>query len=838
MSQLALAPEPAALDEKPRYRAMLAGIAGASFASLLLELSLTRLFSVVLFYHFAFLAVSVALLGLGAGGVFAYLRRPWLQRWSAAQLGTRLCLLNAVAIVAALWVVLHVPVSLGLDGHNFLRLTALYLACAVPFFFTGLLFAVVFAREASRVATLYGADLLGGAAACLAVVPALNWLGGPNAVLFAALVMAATSLVWSSVGKSHNHKGHEVRTKGTKGSEPRQQAISDMRWRRTAITAVGLIAVLIAANYSGLLFDVVYAKGWRQDLKLRLFAKWNSLSRVEVKQVGDSKYIVIDSDATTAIMNVDAHKWHDTAWEHNLMYAAPAVTNVLRPHGEYAIIGPGGGVDVLRAVANGSPRVVGIEINPIIANTIMRGRFADYAYHLYEIPEVTIHVSDGRSWLRSSKDQFDVVQMTLVDTWASTAAGAFALSENNLYTREAFREYFEHLRPDGLLAITRWEFRRPREALRVVAEAIDALHSLGVSQPAGNFIVVSDGPLDEDGRPVTVLVRKTPFTNGEEAALMRHLAESHNLALLYSPSHPQGNPFADLIRSNDPKLFAETYAYDVAPVDDNNPFFFFTLKTGDMLRDVLAGRGRGMDWRINLGVLVLGILLAISVAAVLLFLVLPLAIRSRGSAARQSIGAVAVLYFVAIGLGYIMAEITFIQRFVLFLGHPTYALTVVVFLMLLSSGAGSLAARRWNVRGSLLLMAIGAVAAVLLIDRLLLPVLLAREVGLPFAVKLAVSAALLAPVGFFMGMPFPAGLAALNAGSAGAADSGIEWAWAMNAASSVLGSVVAMLVAIHYGLNTTLTAAIAAYVLAACIAGLTLLPATESATLNSSAHQF
>src|SRR5205085_1096912 len=185
---------------------------------------------------------------------------------------------------------------------------------------------------------------------------------------------------------------------------------------------------------------------------------------------------------------------------------------------------------------------------------------------------------------------------TLVDTWASTAAGAFALSENNLYTREAFREYFEHLKPDGLLAITRWEFRRPREALRVVAEAIDALHSLGVAQPAANFIVVSDGKLDEDGRPVTVLARKTPFSSDDEAALMRHLNDNPNLALLYSPSHPQANPFADLIRSNDPQRFAATYAYDTTPVDDNNPFFFFTLKSGDMVRDVLAGRGRGMDW--------------------------------------------------------------------------------------------------------------------------------------------------------------------------------------------------------------------------------------------------
>ena len=203
------------------------------------------------------------------------------------------------------------------------------------------------------------------------------------------------------------------------------------------------------------------------------------------------------------------------------MAAAPAIANVLRPKGSYAIIGPGGGVDVLRAVANGSQRAVGIEINPIIVNGVMRGRFADYAHHLYDIPEIEMHVSDGRSWIRSSHERFDVVQMTLVDTWASTAAGAFALSENNLYTREAFREYFQHLKPDGFLAITRWEFRRPREALRVVSEAIDALSSLGVpqSQLAQHFIVVSDGKLDEDGRPVTVLASRSAFTRADEAAL-------------------------------------------------------------------------------------------------------------------------------------------------------------------------------------------------------------------------------------------------------------------------------------------------------------------------------
>ena len=352
---------------------------------------------------------------------------------------------------------------------------------------------------------------------------------------------------------------------------------------------------LIGANYSGRLIDVVYAKGMFRDPAWVEFARWNALSRVEVDRQGQAKAIVIDADASTYIMNADVSHWHDTEWEHDLMSAPPALANVLRPHGDFAIIGPGGGVDVLRAVANGSPSVTGIEINPIIATTIMRGRYADYAQHLYDRPDVHIHVTDGRSFLRSTPQHFDVVQMTLVDTWASTAAGAFALSENNLYTVEAFREYFDHLKPDGMIAITRWEFRQPREALRVVAVAMEALHRLGVANPARNFIVASQGELDEDGIPVVVLAKKTPFTPAEETAVITHFDHYSELDPLYLPSQPGQNPFSDLIASNDPYAFARSYAYNVAPVTDNAPFFFFTLKPGQILGRKRSAPGHRLE---------------------------------------------------------------------------------------------------------------------------------------------------------------------------------------------------------------------------------------------------
>src|SRR5207302_4993908 len=433
----------------------------------------------------------------------------------------------------------------------------------------------------------YGADLGGGAVACLALVPFLHLPWGPNTVLFAGLAMLLAAAVWAPTADG----------------------------RKRGLLWALVMATFIGGNYYGGLVDVIYAKGIRRDKSTGVeYVRWNAISRVEVDNHPDgSKYILIDADAGTAIMNVDPHGWQGTEWQHVLMGTAPALANVLRPRGDFAIIGPGGGVDVLRAVANGSPKVTGIEINRIIVNNIMRGRYAKFAYHLYEIPEVNIHIADGRSFIRNTPDHYDVLQMTLVDTWASTAAGAFALSENNLYTVEAFREYFEHLKPDGMIAITRWEFQQPREALRVVSVAMQALHEMGVADTKDNFIVVSEGDLDEDGIPVLALAKRTPFTISEQGQVKKHLQAYPALDLLYSAVdrdlilgppglpeyHPSSDSFADLIQLNDPRTFAERYPYEVSPVTDNAPFFFFTLKMRQLLHaDTLE---QGIDWKVNLG---------------------------------------------------------------------------------------------------------------------------------------------------------------------------------------------------------------------------------------------
>jgi len=411
-----------------------------------------------------------------------------------------------------------------------------------------------------------------------------------------------------------------------------------------------------------------------------------------------------------------------------------------------------------------------------------------------------------------------------------------------------------------------------------------------------HFIVVADGRLDEDGRPVTVLAKKTPFTWSEEREVLRHLDENPDLYPLYTPTlfasltgdEAQGltsedepwindlrrerraageavAPFQRLIllppqRSKtgfvgDPGLneraalgdvrfsprreFIRNYPFNIAPVNDNAPFFFFTFKTGDAVRNVLHASGRGMDWKNNLGVVVLGIVLVISLLAVLAFLIGPLALHGEkppsfapppqqaktglaGSpvSRRMRYPLVSLLYFIALGLGYILVEIALIQRFVLFLGHPTYALTVVVFLMLLASGAGSASSRRLLARTAQVRPVLAVVGLLVLAYIFALPRALGTLVGLPFPAKLVISGVLLAPLGFAMGMPFPTGLRQIATQTMPATSlqrapaSAIEWAWAMNAASSVLGSVAAVMVAIQFGLNVALAGGAAAYLAA------------------------
>jgi len=750
-----------------RWFPLYLGVALTTLATLLLELALTRIFSVVFYYHFAFLSISIALFGLGAGGVFSYLVAGW-----RGNLLSKLGVLAAAASLLVLVALMFLLTRRGDPGYGTLALV--YFLSALPFLATGTVVSLVVAETIERVNRVYFFDLAGAAAGCLLLIPLLDWVGGPNTVIAAAAVYALSACVW--FGLAENRKA-----------------------RAAAAAWFAAVLALLVYNSGQSLIDIRYAKG--KEIKDERFVKWNSFSRIALKGYQGSAMIYIDADASTGIPSYDFAKLSEKDRK-DLFYQGPGLPYLLRPGAKTLVIGAGGGSDLARALASGSRDVTGVEINPIIANTIMRERFPDLSLHLYERPEVRIVVEDGRSFIRRTPERYQVLQATLVDTWASTAAGAFALSENNLYTSDAFYEYLNHLSEDGLLVFSRWGFEPPRESLRLISLARVALERLGEAEAWRHVAVVREGSVHDLGgwgALDTVFIGRKPLSAGDLSRLRAAVAQGP-FQLLYLPDAQIVNPFTEMLRSRNPAEFLRRYPYDVSPVTDNRPFFFYTVQPGDLWAFLTSASRKAADFRLNSAVPVLFGLMLVSVLATGVILGLPrLLLRSR--LPREAGVAGFLWYFIFIGAGYILIQVALVQRFVLLLGHPTYALTVIIFSMLLASGLGSYLSRRLvgssdgRLAGVLALVAVvvGVLAA-------LVSQVLQAGVGWPLAAKFAVSVLLIAPAGFLMGMPFPTGLRRLEQRSAAA----VKWAWSLNAAASVMGSVGAVVLAVCLGLRETL----------------------------------
>ncbi len=740
-------------------------VALTTLASLLLELSLTRIFSVVFYYHLAFLAISIAMFGLGAGGVFSYAAAGWKMPLYK-KLG-HLSLANTLVTILAVVVILAQK-----NNISFWDYSLIYFTAALPFFFSGTIVSLVISESIERVNRVYLWDLLGAAGGCLLLLPLLSLTGGPGTVVAAATIFAAAAAIWYSLAGS---------VRGRVGS---------------VAVALSLVAFL-TYNQRNEVLGIHHAK--EHTLAHETFTKWNSFSRIGlVNTPGDkgSGMIYIDADASTGIADLDylmAHK------RDGLMKDGPALPYAVRPGAKTLIIGPGGGWDVARALAYGSHDVTAVEINPIIAQTIMREKFADLSGGLYLRPDVHVYVEDGRSFVRRSSDRYQVLQATLVDTWASTAAGAFALTENNLYTTDAIRDYLLHLTDDGLIAFTRWGFDPPRESLRLVSLAIQALGQIGESDARTHIIVGRAGSVQGWGAQDTVLISRKPFS-AEDIGRARDLFAAARMQAVYYPGTGARNQFRDLLLSADPAEYERNYTFDITPVSDNRPFFFYTVQPRDLLAFLKNASSASADYKINKAVPLLFELMGISLVATMLTLILPPMVL--GTRLPSHPGArVFLLYFLFIGTGYILIEVSLIQKFVLFLGRPEYALTVVIFSLLLSSGVGSAMSRRILAdREGRLIKLLGCVAIFAALLALIVSSLLSTLVWLPWALKAALTVLAVAPLGFVMGMPFPTALRRLEEWH----PPSVRWAWSLNAAASVLGSVAALVCSIYLGLIQTL----------------------------------
>ncbi len=778
------------------------------------ELALTRLFSVTMYYHFAFLAISIALFGLSASGVAVFLLRRRLERSPTETLLVRCSLLFAVALLIALACLVRLRVGLTFSFDTALRMTAIYLLAGLPFFAGGSAITLALSRYAHRVNVVYAADLIGAAAGCLLLIPVVNLVGATGGVLFAAACGAAASVCFAS------------------------------RDRRRQMIASALAIVAVAVTGRAVwptLFDLAVTKG--HETHRVLFSKWNSFSRIGVYDVNygdwslspkftgklpDAILMDIDSAAATQILRLpngvrdaDYLRYELTALGYLLKGGAatepgaPASTPGFRA----LIIGTGGGRDLASALVLGAGHVDGAEINPIIVRDVMQDRFFDYSGRIYGDPRVKVHVEDGRSFVRRSRERYDVIQASLVDTWAATAAGAYTLTENSLYTTDAFEDYLDHLTDDGVLSISRWMF----DGLRLVSLAQEAFARRGLDPRSRIAIVRFE-------RVMTMLLKREPFRPAEIAKLA---AESKSLGFEIvhlpgvtveaPPSGPAGD-FARLILAPDRHAFYRDYPLDITPVGDDRPFFFHTTRLRSQKHLAATMRAFGMqvpsvpdlDGFATGGLSALLVLMVVSAVLVVAFVVVPLAATTRHELPAG--WPLWLTYFACLGAGFMLVEVALLQRFVLLLGHPVYSLTVTLFSLLLGTGIGATLGRTLTGSSlqSALKRALLAVVVVAMFAAMALPAIIDRAIGLPLALRLVLAAALMLPAGVLMGVPLPSAVRLL---AERRSEILVPWAWAINGVFSVVGSTLAVFVAMNWGFSTTLLTGGAAYLLAAVLIG-------------------
>jgi spermidine synthase len=771
----------------------LVGIACISASVLLVELGITRIFSVITWSHFAFLAVSLALFGLSASAVFIHVFARRHPPELVAKHFWRYALVFSVLTTVVALLLLRTNIGSAFGSRGMGSLAAVYVMTASPFFAAGACLALAVSRLHHDINRVYGADLAGAALGCFLFLPALELFGGPGPLVGAAALGGFAAWCFAESRAS--------------------------RVVAAAMASAAAIALVVHVIHPYL--DIRYTKAGERPW---IFTKWNSHSRVAVypethQDWGlsnnykgahpQSLFMDIDASASTEILV--AKSTADVAF---LSHEVTAFGyRLMPPGGESLVIGPGGGRDVWSALVFGAPRVVGVEINSIIVNDVMRRRFRSESGDVYGKPEVEIFVDDGRNFIARSREHYDVIQASLVDTWAATAAGAFSLTENNLYTTEAFVEYLQHLKPDGVLTLSRWS----PEGIRVLSLARAASERMG-GAVADRFFAVERPSIEKDVTGMsTFLLRRRAFSDDENQRL-RAAAQELGFRIVYAPGLHGGPPDGDadyvkLATASEAKAVYAEHEDDISPVIDDRPFFFQAVKP-EALPHVLRTAAFSDDTD---GMSILVRLLYVSLAMVVLFIVLPLFLLGGAKQRELPIGRLG--YFACLGIGFMLIEIGLMQRFVLFLGHPVYALTVVLFTLLIGGAAGSRLSRRINADSRRTLMFALPVIAVMAVSyAYLLPHAFSSWLGFARPLRIALSVSLLLPLGIGLGMPLPAGIASMGQRR----PEHLAWAWAINGATSVLGSVLAMLLALIIGFRFVVLAGAGCYVVA-IVLGRTLL---------------
>ncbi|MCC6866218.1 MAG: hypothetical protein IT280_08690 [Ignavibacteria bacterium] len=787
------------------------GLMFISLSALMLEFTLIRVLSVSLWYHFAFMIISIALLGIGISGVTIIISK----RIAKAEINSFLTITSiiyAVSIIASFSAINKIPFepfSLLLDSSQFIYLPVYYILITLPFFLAGLIIGQLFTRFKTGINELYFYDLVGAGLSCFVFILVLPAFGGSGGIVFASILACLGTLLF--------------------GTQPSRRKYFGMFGAMIMLVINGLflinpetfLPIYISSNK-------VYGNYIKEHPDLMLQTRWNSFSKVDVMK--DDGEAVDDYPVYTAIIDAG-----------NSTTNIPKVPNLLdsgaRPPFDASmlamylkredtakvfIVGSGGGGEILSALTNNAKSVTAVEINPIL-NQLIETDLANYwTGGITRDKRVKIITDDARSWLRGKRIKYDVIISAHTISASATNSGAMSLVENYILTEEALREYLQHLDINGILYITRPEPQMPR----LVASIKEAQKLNGGSDLKNQFYIFKRPPseFEKDVSYLTgVLFKKSGFDEFDIQKL-KTMAALLNLETIYDPTSKQEGIFKDIIESNNINDIAGKYpVLKLYPATDDNPYFEhntdFTKINFGSIKESFSQGDRAMLSLVQKPVaestLVILLVQTILISALLIFLPIYVKFRKDPEIKKVKKGKY-IIYFALLGLGYIIIEICLIQKFTLFLGQPVYTMLTVISTMLIFSGIGSMLSDKViglvkNVKVIYIIIAV--LTAVIGLANAALFESLARQ---DIMWRVIISVAMIAPLAFFMGIPFPFGMSTIDNNSRFL----VAYGWGVNGFFSVLGSVLVVMLSMSFGFKVVFIVSALLYLSAMLVSGM------------------
>lgn len=788
-----------------------------------------RLFSIIQWHHFAYMVISLALLGYGVSGALLTLLRHRLLPWFGTIFVVNAALFGISAIGCFL-LVQQLPINtleMLWDADQWRYLLLSYLLLFMPFFFAANAICLTFAKFGGLIPRIYAFDLIGAGLGALGIIVALYFITPQSTLQLLAmlgLLAAVSGAIECGLPGQRILALSLIILMMLAWLLPQQWLKLNPSEYKALSQALQREGAVMKEERSSPLGLITLVENDRIPFR---FAPGLGLS--STSEPPPQLAVFIDGEDAGAITRYDGKIERLQFLDHQtsaLPYHLSSLERVL-------IVGMGGGSAILQGVYANSGHINVVELNPQIVE-IFKEYFTISGWHLLQ-DRVHIEVAEARAFVTESRDQFDLIQISQLGSSGASAAGLYALNESYLYTLEGIREYLRRLTPDGMLAITRWVSLPPKAGLKLVATAIEALRQLGVKDPGKHLIMI------RGWSTFTLVISKRPFTQNQLKQLRGFnserffdsvyfpgisVEEVNSYNILAEPYYYQG---VVSLLGDEAERFIDRYKFDIRPATDDRPYFFNFFKWST-LPEILSLYRRGGFSLLELGYPVLILTLLQSIVVSLLLIILPLvlikringgtgrAIACTASAARREKREMSgyagwvMLYFLAIGFAYLYIEIAFIQRFILFLGNPLHAAAVVIAGFLLFSGLGSQRAGKpesWSVHTAVFIL-----STIALTYLWLLPYLFDWLAWLPAPYRVALSLILIAPLAYCMGMPFPLGLARVSR----QAPQLVPWAWGINGCASLISAILATLLALHLGFTWVILFALVLYLIAAIVA--------------------